>query len=97
MEVISRDGTTAQIDPLRFCRWMLARCKERGVQVHNPARALSVSREQGVLNGVRMSQDGVETECKSLPIHETDARLIRIDSTMYASCDRQRRMVTSRL
>jgi flavin-dependent dehydrogenase len=66
MEVISRDGTTAQIDPLRFCRWMLERCKEKGVQMHHPARALSVSQEQGVLNGIRISQDGVETECKTI-------------------------------
>jgi glycine/D-amino acid oxidase-like deaminating enzyme len=65
MEVISQDGTTAQIDPLRFCRWMLERCKERGVQLHHPARALSVSQEQGVLNGIRISQDGTETECKN--------------------------------
>lgn len=64
MEVISRDGTTAQIDPLRFCRWLLARCQERGVQVHYPARALSVSRDdKGILDGIRISQNGTETEC----------------------------------
>jgi flavin-dependent dehydrogenase len=63
MEVISRNGTTAQIDPLRFCQWLLARCRERGVQVRYPARALSVSRDgKGVLDGIRISQGGVETE-----------------------------------
>lgn len=65
MEVISRGGTTAQIDPLRFCGWLLERVRERGVQVRNPARALSVSRDgDGILNGVRISQDGVEMECE---------------------------------
>ncbi|KAH5264676.1 hypothetical protein HBI71_093060 [Parastagonospora nodorum] len=63
MEVISGGRTTAQIDPLRFCRWLLARCQERGVNVHNPARALSLSRDEScVLNGIRMSHDGVESE-----------------------------------
>lgn len=63
MEVISKEGTTAQIDPLRFCRWLLERCKERGVNICQPARALSISQDQdGVLNGVRISQDGTESE-----------------------------------
>lgn len=63
MEAISRGGTTAQIDPLRFCGWLLERVRERGVQVRNPARALSLSRDgDGVLNGLRISQDGVEIE-----------------------------------
>ncbi|KAF1921031.1 hypothetical protein BDU57DRAFT_584265 [Ampelomyces quisqualis] len=63
MAVISRYGTTAQIGPLRFWRLLLARCKERGIQVRFPARALSVSRDaSGVLNGIRISQDGMETE-----------------------------------
>jgi flavin-dependent dehydrogenase len=67
MEVISREGTTAQIDPLRFCRWLLAQCQERGVQLHHPARALSVSKDdRGALNGIRISQNGTETECKSV-------------------------------
>jgi hypothetical protein len=97
MEVISRDGKTAQIDPLRFCRWMLARCQERGVQVHYPARALSVSQEQGVLNGVCISQDGAETECKTTSIPQAFLQLIIVYSTMYTASYHQRRMVASRL
>lgn len=69
MEVISRGGTTAQIDPLRFCRWLLGRCQERGVQVHNPAKALSVSRdEHGILNRVRISQDSTERESENITV-----------------------------
>ncbi|CAO2647767.1 Nn.00g086890.m01.CDS01 [Neocucurbitaria sp. VM-36] len=71
MEVISKDGTAAQIDPLRFCEWLLERCKERGIQVHQPARAISVSKDSnGILNGIRISKGGTETElpCNRLVI-----------------------------
>lgn len=65
MEVISRGGTTAQIDPLRFCQWLLAACKERGVQIHHPARATTVVKDdKGVLKGLRIFQDEAEIECK---------------------------------
>jgi flavin-dependent dehydrogenase len=65
MEVISRDGTTAQIDPLRFCQWLLQKCKEKGVRLHQPARAISLSRDnKGMLKGVRISEDSTEAECK---------------------------------
>lgn len=70
MEVISRDGTTAQIDPLRFCQWLLKEVKERGVKVHQPARATGVVKDQdGVLSGVRIQagEDAEsQTECKAL-------------------------------
>jgi hypothetical protein len=63
-EIISKEGGVAQIDPLRFCTWLLERVKTRGVKVHYPARAISVSKdESGYLNGVRISKDGTETEC----------------------------------
>jgi hypothetical protein len=97
MEVISRGGTTAQIDPLRFCRWLLGRCHERGVQLHNPARALSVSRdEHGILSGVRISQDGTETNRKGvIEGHHTPQLTFR--STMHTSRNHIRRMVSPRL
>ncbi|EMD60872.1 hypothetical protein GGP41_009820 [Bipolaris sorokiniana] len=57
MEVISRDGTTAQIDPLRFCQWVLKEVKARGVTIHQPARATGVIQDsEGVLSGVRIQQ-----------------------------------------
>lgn len=53
-------------DPLRFCQWLLKQCRDEGVSVHHPARALSVSRDaNNKLNGIRISKDGTETECKS--------------------------------
>ncbi|EGD94271.1 FAD dependent oxidoreductase [Trichophyton tonsurans CBS 112818] len=47
VERISSRDSVAQVDPLRLCKFMLARCIERGVQVHNPARAVSTTRDSG--------------------------------------------------
>ncbi|KAJ4406123.1 hypothetical protein N0V91_004795 [Didymella pomorum] len=60
MEVISQEGTTAQIDPKRFCGWLKESVEGRGVRILNPAAATEVLRDaQGVLSGVRVvgSQD----------------------------------------
>lgn len=68
MEVISRDGTTAQIDPLRFCKWLKSSIEEKGVRVVHPARATDVLRDaRGVLGGVRIvrSEDGQIQDRKS--------------------------------
>ncbi|EDU51332.1 FAD dependent oxidoreductase [Pyrenophora tritici-repentis] len=57
MEVISREGTTAQIDPFRFCQWIVKELKRRGVNVHQPARAREIVRnEDGVLCGVKLQK-----------------------------------------
>jgi hypothetical protein len=94
MEVISRGGTTAQIDPLRFCRWLLGTCQDRGVQVHNPARALSVSQdEHGILSGVRIGQDGTETISKGATVGNHTLQLT-LRSTMHTSSNHIRRMVS---
>jgi glycine/D-amino acid oxidase-like deaminating enzyme len=75
MEVISRDGTTAQIDPLRFCQWLLKEVKERGVRIHQPARATAIIKDaDDVLCGLRIStSDDAEsdTECK-IPVDNFD-------------------------
>ncbi|KAF1947768.1 FAD dependent oxidoreductase [Clathrospora elynae] len=63
MEVISQTETTAQIDPLRFCQWLLKTVRARGVRVHQPARAMSISTdEDGMLSGLRISHDGAEAQ-----------------------------------
>lgn len=87
MEVISRDGTTAQIDPLRFCRWLLVKCKDRGVRLHQPASATSLLKDhKGMLNSVRISQDGAEWElpCTRLII-AAGAWTPRVFSTLFPS------------
>jgi glycine/D-amino acid oxidase-like deaminating enzyme len=53
-------------DPWRFCQFLLDECLKNGVQLHQPARAISVAKdESGQLNAVRISKDGTETERKS--------------------------------
>jgi flavin-dependent dehydrogenase len=69
MEVISRDETTAQIDPLRFCQWLLKEVKARGVTIHQPATATAIVKDsEDVLCGMRISEGGdaeLETECEN--------------------------------
>ncbi|ORY17799.1 FAD dependent oxidoreductase-like protein superfamily [Clohesyomyces aquaticus] len=63
LEIISRDNSTAQIDPMRFCEFLLDECVRRGVKLHQPARAISVSKDaNNQLNGIRISKDGLETD-----------------------------------
>ncbi|RMZ71630.1 FAD dependent oxidoreductase superfamily [Pyrenophora seminiperda CCB06] len=65
MEVISSERTTAQIDPFRFCQWMLKELQRRGVNVHQPARAREIVRnEHGVLCSVKL-QKGEGTEANT--------------------------------
>ena len=67
MEVISRDGTTAQVDPLRFCKWLKSSVEGRGVRVIYPATATNVLRDaKGVLSGLRIvgSQDNQTQDCE---------------------------------
>lgn len=45
LEVISEDGSTAQVDPLKLCQFLLSTCLARGVQLHHPAKALSVHQD----------------------------------------------------
>ncbi|KAF2456892.1 FAD dependent oxidoreductase [Lineolata rhizophorae] len=64
LEVISRDHSVAQLDPMRLCKFLIAECKARGVQVHHPATVLSVSKDiKDELASVRIADsDGSETD-----------------------------------
>ena len=72
MEVISRDGTTAQIDPLRFCQWLLKEVQRREVTIYQPVTATAIIKDaEDVLCGVRISKGDEaesETECKAQSI-----------------------------
>lgn len=62
-EVISQDTSTAQIDPWKFCRFLLGECKKRGVKVHQPAKAVSITKdENNCLTGILISHDDAESE-----------------------------------
>ncbi|KAE9365339.1 FAD dependent oxidoreductase [Stipitochalara longipes BDJ] len=45
LESIGEEGSLAQVDPLRLCKFLLQACLSRGVQVHHPARAISLGKD----------------------------------------------------
>ena len=63
IEMISAEGTTAQLDPLLLCRFLLDECLKRGVRLHHPASAVSVSTDlRGELGSVRIADGQSLTE-----------------------------------
>ncbi|KAM0326202.1 hypothetical protein ACHAQA_006799 [Verticillium albo-atrum] len=64
VQLISDDGSTAQVDPLRLCRWLLEVCKSRGVQIHHPAKALSIRTDaiHDELSSIRIAHTNSSTE-----------------------------------
>ncbi|KAI1460111.1 FAD dependent oxidoreductase [Annulohypoxylon moriforme] len=42
VEVISDEGTVAQVDPLQLSQFLLQKCTEAGVRLHHPAKAISI-------------------------------------------------------
>ncbi|OAX84307.1 hypothetical protein ACJ72_01329 [Emergomyces africanus] len=73
-ERISDVGGAAQVDPLRLCQFLLAKCIERGVHVHNPTRAIGLikdsSSSSGYLAGIKLRNLATNVEsiipCTSL-------------------------------
>ncbi|SLM38593.1 FAD dependent oxidoreductase [Lasallia pustulata] len=64
-EVISEGDSTAQVDPLRLCHFLLKECLARGVHLHQPAMVISVSTDmRDTLASVRIAStsDGTETD-----------------------------------
>lgn len=56
LDVISRGDSTAQVDPLRLCQFLLDASLSHGIQLHHPARALSISRtSSGSLESIHIS------------------------------------------
>lgn len=71
LDVISRGDTTAQIDPLRLCHHLFETLVARGINIHHPARAISVTRSSsGNLEAVRIKtiQQVIEVPCRRLVI-----------------------------
>ena len=55
LDVMSDGASTAQVDPLLLCRFLLRECLTRGVRLHQPARLVSFnSSPAGVLDSVQM-------------------------------------------
>ncbi|KAK4194288.1 FAD dependent oxidoreductase [Triangularia verruculosa] len=68
VEVISEEGTTAQVDPRRLCEWLLGEVRRRGGRVLQPAKATGLVRDDatGEVKGVvvRDLKDGSEEVLK---------------------------------
>ena len=63
VELISEDGSTAIVDPLKLSRFLLQRCLDLGVHLHHPAAALSASTDvRGELARVRIADLRTSTE-----------------------------------
>ncbi|PMD30747.1 FAD dependent oxidoreductase-like protein [Hyaloscypha variabilis F] len=45
LESIGEEGSLAQVDPLRLCKFLLQAGLSRGVQLHHPARAISLGKD----------------------------------------------------
>ncbi|KAI0053368.1 FAD dependent oxidoreductase [Auriscalpium vulgare] len=53
VEALSSGDTTAQVNPLQLCQFLLEECTSRGVQLHHPAAATQVhTSADNVLTGV---------------------------------------------
>ncbi|KAA8567772.1 hypothetical protein EYC84_008238 [Monilinia fructicola] len=63
LEVISEEGSTAQVDPLKLCQFFLAACLARGVQLHHPAKALSVHQDmRSEISSIRILHTSTDIE-----------------------------------
>jgi glycine/D-amino acid oxidase-like deaminating enzyme len=63
IEVIGDHATTAQVDPLALCQFLLRKCLEAGVQLHHPATVLSVARDiRDELSSVTVADTNSSTE-----------------------------------
>ncbi|TVY92761.1 putative oxidoreductase [Lachnellula willkommii] len=55
IDLFGEEGSTAQVDPRRLCEFLLAACLERGVQLHHPARAVSIDKDmRDELSSIRL-------------------------------------------
>ncbi|KAI9669636.1 MAG: hypothetical protein M1831_007332 [Alyxoria varia] len=61
MNIISDGESTAQVDPKRLCEFLMKESRDRGVQLHHPAKAISVSKDmRGEVAKVRIARDDGE-------------------------------------
>ncbi|KAK4043796.1 FAD dependent oxidoreductase [Parachaetomium inaequale] len=62
IELISDEGTTAQVDPLLLCRFLLQECVGRGVTLHHPAKPVAVRTDgKGELVGVCIADTNTQS------------------------------------
>lgn len=71
LETIGSADGCAQVEPRQLCEFLMEKCRERGVQLHMPARATGAVRgEDGTLNGIVVQNDGTNRpttiECETI-------------------------------
>lgn len=60
---IGDDRTTAQVDPLQLCHFLLKQCLENGVQLSQPARAVAIMKDvRDELSSIRIADTQTSTE-----------------------------------
>ena len=60
---IGDDMTTAQVDPLQLCHFLLKQCLESGVHLSQPARAISIMKDvRDELSSIRIADTQSSTE-----------------------------------
>ena len=72
LEVISGSDATGQVDPLRLCQFLVQECLDRGVQLHHPARTISVNTDtRNELASIRIAdlRSSAETDIPLSLIH----------------------------
>ncbi|KAI0475827.1 FAD dependent oxidoreductase [Xylariaceae sp. FL0804] len=63
VDVIAEEGTTAQVDPLQLCRFLLQECVAAGVRLHQPATAVAATTDvRGELASVRIATIDTDTD-----------------------------------
>ncbi|KAI1766794.1 FAD dependent oxidoreductase [Hypoxylon sp. FL1150] len=87
VEVISEEGTVAQVDPLQLSQFLLQKCTDAGVHLHHPAKALSIHTDmRDSLSSIRVAdtQSSTETDipCTNIVI-AAGAWSPRVFSTLF--------------
>lgn len=63
VSIIGDSSSTAQVDPLRLCRFLLDECVAQGVHLHHPAVAVSVMADmRNELSSIRVADTASSTE-----------------------------------
>lgn len=64
LETIGADAGCAQVDPRRLCEFLLETAQSRGVVLHQPAKPVGVTTDDGALNGLTIA---TESGRKTIP------------------------------
>lgn len=62
-DIIDKGDGTAQLDPFELCQFLLSECKSRGVRLHQPAKATSLTRDlSGTLSCIHVRNSETSEE-----------------------------------